>query len=650
MSNNNIKIMQNNDDFHEQIELKQNKNTNEEKNEYSNNAKDEKSLELNLNNINININHDSKEKNTNHASNGVFVEKQDISEPKKCKKLKSEQTFTLIDTLIDDVGITWYHFRIYLILSLFFLADGAEMIVISLLIKQMGEIWNLSASEKGFTGSAVFIGFFIGALVAGKISDVHGRKPVFVAGSILVCTFSIASAFANNFTTFLILRALNGFGIGISIPSSSSLAAEITPTQYRSWVLNLVWIFFPFGEVLTTVIAKYILKRENGWRYLLGFAALPTVLSAVICFFIYESPRFYFTIRNYDKAFLGLERMIKNRNDTILDNHSNNFNFNIKQNENVKEDNVNKNNNNYSQNQVNYDNKSSIDKNQVSSGEKNYNEENEGQKNPYKDNINKYLTFNNIINEEGRKIIKMENERDEEIKPEFKTLLKKKYLFLTILCCLIFYVCSFVYYGLIYILPQTIIYVDPDEISNKTSKNYSVNFNSSNSSTFQNATNQTLQKLIEEENEDEMYKGVILSALSEIPATFLTGYIGNIPFLGRKGSMLYGFILSGISSILCSIFMKNLTIFATALKFAINIPFGVIYLYVSEAFPTKIRTISLGVTNSFNRLGGISTPIISELAFSSQANNPYKIYALTCFLAAIFSYILPFETLGRTIN
>ena len=667
MSNNLYKMKKGISNNQEEIELKQKKLSIDMNHEINLHNLEEKDIAIAYNNNN---NHELNTPNNNinnpiqNIDINLSVEDNQISSNlpalKKNKKKKKPINYTLIDTIIDDVGITWYHLRIYLILSLFFLADGAEMIVISLLIKQMGRYWNLNDSEKGFTGSAVFIGFFIGALVAGKISDTHGRKPVFVAGSILVCVFSIASAFANSFTTFLILRALNGFGIGISIPSSSSLAAEITPTRYRSWVLNLVWIFFPCGEVFATVIAKYILKVENGWRYLLGFAALPSVFSAFICFFIYESPRFYFTIRNYDKAFPGLERMIQQRKNKLLEDSSNNFSNDVKQNDGTNQVNLEANDR---QNDTNSeDNNNNENGNDVINDlEKNKNKDVRGNsqekidlegdsinKNPYKDHLDKYLTFNNKINEEGRKIIKIENEKEDEIKPEFRTLLKKRYIYLTFLCCLIFYACSFVYYGLIYILPQTIVYVDPNDLSNPNIPN---NFTNQNNSGNYNATiNKTLEDLKELENEEEMYRGVILSALSEIPSTFLTGYIGNIPLLGRKGSMMYGFILSGISGILCSLFMKNLTIFATALKFSIGIPFGVIYLYVSEAFPTKIRTISLGVTNSFNRLGGITTPIISQLAFSAQANNPYKLYSIVCFLAAIFSYLLPFETLGKNIS
>ena len=651
--------------------------------------KDQNQNQIHDKSIDINSNSNS-DKNYD-----ININKSGSKNQNKKEKEKPIKKFYLLDTIIDETGITWYNMRIYLILSLFLMADGAEMIVLSLLIKQLGEIWNLSDSQKGFTGSAVFIGFFIGALFAGKLSDLYGRKPVFITGALIVSIFSLSSAFALDFITFLILRAINGFGIGLSIPSSSSLAVEITSSKWRSWVMNLIWIFFPVGEVLVSIIASSFLKRENGWRYLLAFAAIPSIISAIISFFIYESPRFYFATRNYEKAFIGLERMVKNRKIMLGNNPHSNSNFQNNQNNLDNLDNLN---NQNKQNKLHNDiemeeknvqisysfnnNNNSDDKqNEIKKSNENININNDNsinnninnpiimnmnlnmnnsfmdynspEVNPYEGKLDNFFTLNNELNEEAKKFIKRENEREGEeiIKPEFKTLLKKKYLYLTILSCLIFLICSFIYYGVIYILPQTIIG------TKSVNENLNVNLTNLNSTIFNNTyitsnltENQIKnQKLIEEDN-DKMFRGVIISAISEVPATFLTGYIGNIPLLGRKGSMIFGFILAGISALLCSIYMNNLIIFATALKFSISIPFGLIYVYVSEAFPTKIRTISLGVTNSFNRIGGILTPVISQLAFASNPNDPYKLYGIMAFLGAFISYLLPYETLGRIIK
>ena len=61
---------------------------------------------------------------------------------------QSDIPCSTFDAIIDKLGINWYNMRIYIILSLFFLADGAEMIVISLLITKLGEIWDLCTLKK----------------------------------------------------------------------------------------------------------------------------------------------------------------------------------------------------------------------------------------------------------------------------------------------------------------------------------------------------------------------------------------------------------------------------------------------------------------------------------------------------------------------
>jgi SP family arabinose:H+ symporter-like MFS transporter len=52
------------------------------------------------------------------------------------------------------------------------------------------------------------LGIFIGAAVSGIISDHFGRKKTIILFSTAMSIFSIAIAFANSMTTFIILRML----------------------------------------------------------------------------------------------------------------------------------------------------------------------------------------------------------------------------------------------------------------------------------------------------------------------------------------------------------------------------------------------------------------------------------------------------------
>jgi MFS family permease len=545
----------------------------------------EKETNINIENYSINDNQREIKNKENEENCNISSENQEKSSNVADEKSTPKAPENTVDKIINELGLNSYNMRIFIVLSLFFLADGAEMIVISLLITKMGQLWNLTNTEKGMMGSAVFVGFFIGALSSGKFSDTKGRKPTFIAGALIVCIFSTLSAFSFNYYWFLIFRALNGFGIGMSIPSSTSLCTEITPTVWRAWVLNMVWIFFPFGEIFAVFIAKAVLEKEDGWRLLLGFAAIPTVLAFIISFFIYESPKYYLATKEYDKAYNGLNRIFKFKNLPELTQET-------------------------------------------------------------KDKIFKE-------NEESTK---------NNIKPNFKSLLKKEYLGITLKCCLIFYVSSFIYYGVVYILPQTMESVAKNvkvDASNFTIPGNLSDFDNSTISDYDPGsevyTNSTTSDVepeynLTESERNEMYTGIILSALSEIPSTLITGYLANIPALGRVKSMAYGFILTAFSCLICGIFLDYLSITASLVKFSIDIPFGIIYIYVSEAFPTKIRSIAIGVTNSFNRLGGISTPIFSQLAFSVSNGMPYFLFSFAAIIGALTTFILPFETLGREIH
>jgi len=146
-----------------------------------------------------------------------------------------------------------------------------------------------------------------------------------------------------------------------------------------------------------------------------------------------------------------------------------------------------------------------------------------------------------------------------------------------------------------------------------------------------------------------MYNTLVYSALAEIPSVFISALISSIPFLGRVRSIAIGLLLSSVFAILSAFYLNQIDIFASLFKFSINIPFDIIYVYVCEAFPTKIRSIAIGVTNSFTRIGGIFTPIITQLLFQADKMYPIITFGVMSFIGIIVALFLPIETLGRKL-
>jgi len=183
-----------------------------------------------------------------------------------------------LDQILESSYIEWEHVKVIITLILYVTGEGFVMIGISLLIPVISTPWRMSDVEKGLTGGSVFFGFTFGALVAGLLSDKHGRRFAFRIGSLISTIGALFGYFFyDRIDYFILSNTIIGFGIGISIPSIISLVSEITNTSVRSYIIGWVWNFFVVGEVIGCLIAMkyqmYFYENFN-WRKLLLFRSL----------------------------------------------------------------------------------------------------------------------------------------------------------------------------------------------------------------------------------------------------------------------------------------------------------------------------------------------------------------------------------------
>lgn len=81
--------------------------------------------------------------------------------------------------------------------------------------------------------SVFLIGYVIGPLFCGPISEEYGRKRPLLIGFILFNIFSMACALARSYTALLVFRLLNGMAAAAPIAIASGVFADIydDPTQ-----------------------------------------------------------------------------------------------------------------------------------------------------------------------------------------------------------------------------------------------------------------------------------------------------------------------------------------------------------------------------------------------------------------------------------
>ncbi|MFC3810206.1 sugar porter family MFS transporter [Lacihabitans lacunae] len=169
---------------------------------------------------------------------------------------------------------------------------GFDTAVISGAEQHLQELWNSSAFEHGLTVSIALIGTVFGALFGGIPVDKYGRRASLYLVGLLYLISSIGSAYAFDWSTFLIFRFLGGLGVGISSVVAPMYISEIAPPSKRGKLVALFQFNVVLG-ILISYISNYFLQDigENAWRWMLGIEAIPAVLFLLTILGIPESPR-----------------------------------------------------------------------------------------------------------------------------------------------------------------------------------------------------------------------------------------------------------------------------------------------------------------------------------------------------------------------
>lgn len=222
------------------------------------------------------------------------------------------------DTVLDTLGFGVYQVRIFAIMCLMALSEGAHVMAFTLMLPILQHQWMVSDMVNGLQASFVFLAFLLGSITSGQISDRIGRKyPCFYA-IIAFALFSMASAWSNNIGTLIILRIVAGISVGFHGPLGGTILTEITPKNLRGKYMTFVSFCLVLGQLYAAFVGYFLLENldRGNWRVLLIYCSIPSIFAALMGFFyLDESPRYLIFVKRYEEAFSICEK-ITSENET----------------------------------------------------------------------------------------------------------------------------------------------------------------------------------------------------------------------------------------------------------------------------------------------------------------------------------------------
>jgi EmrB/QacA subfamily drug resistance transporter len=138
--------------------------------------------------------------------------------------------------------------------------------------------------------------------LAGKLSDMYGRKWVLVTGMIVFVIGTLLSGFSQTMNQLIIFRAVQGFGFGAMSALGFIIIADLFPPNERGKYMGLMAGVFGLSTVIGPTLGG-IITDALSWRWCF-FLTVPLGI-AIIAIFIFLFPKLRLTVEKPRVDYLG---------------------------------------------------------------------------------------------------------------------------------------------------------------------------------------------------------------------------------------------------------------------------------------------------------------------------------------------------------
>ncbi|WP_248807006.1 MFS transporter [Pseudomonas sp. MWU13-2100] len=159
--------------------------------------------------------------------------------------------------------------------------DALEVQMFGLAIPALIAAFALSKGDAGLVSGVTLVSSAIGGWLGGTLSDRYGRVRTLQWMILWFSLFTFLSAFVTSFNQLLVVKALQGFGIGGEWAAGAVLMAETIQARFRGKVMGAVQSAWAIGwgaaVGVFTLIYTFV-PEAMAWRVMFLVGLLPALL------------------------------------------------------------------------------------------------------------------------------------------------------------------------------------------------------------------------------------------------------------------------------------------------------------------------------------------------------------------------------------
>jgi putative MFS transporter len=191
---------------------------------------------------------------------------------------------------MERLPLSGWYVRLMAVVGTAHFFDAFDSLTIAIVMPILAGLWQLSPGQIGVLFSGGYVGQMVGAICLGWAAERYGRLRVLQWTLAIISLLSIACAFAWSYQSFLVLRTIQGIGLGAEVPIAATYLNEFTKARYRGRLIGFLQMCFAIGIVITSLVAIWVIPHF-GWPWMFILGTLPAVLAIGLRSLAPESPR-----------------------------------------------------------------------------------------------------------------------------------------------------------------------------------------------------------------------------------------------------------------------------------------------------------------------------------------------------------------------
>lgn len=160
------------------------------------------------------------------------------------------------------------------------------------ILPQLGETFNLSATQLGFINQMWFLGFPISMVLGGIFYTTIGPKRIMIFAFFAHTLGILLTIYSGGYVGLLISTLLIGLGNGCTEAACNPMIASAYSGKLMNTLLNRFHMWFPGGIVLGSLVSLAMTKMNLGWEAQIWIILIPTLIYAYLFYGqVFPEPR-----------------------------------------------------------------------------------------------------------------------------------------------------------------------------------------------------------------------------------------------------------------------------------------------------------------------------------------------------------------------